>query len=169
MHFRCLAINNVMIHNNCDCYRKIYAIHGIMDDFLKRLPGYNLRRASTVILSELTDGLSELDLRPSDASMLITIDDHPRVTPSELGRILGIQRANMVPMVVRLEDRGEIVRIKRDGRSFGLELTQKGSELCNRAKAILLKYEENFLKRVPPEHREHLLPALRALWDHSAS
>tara|TARA_R110002124_G_scaffold174790_1_gene342586 strand:+ start:140 stop:562 length:423 start_codon:yes stop_codon:yes gene_type:complete len=140
-----------------------------MEDFLNRLPGYNLRRASTVILSELTDGLSELELRPSDASMLITIDSNPRITPSELGRILGIQRANMVPMVARLEDRGEIVRIKRDGRSFGLELTQQGSELCNRAKAILLEYEDRFLLRVPAEHREHLLPALRALWDQTSA
>ena len=137
-----------------------------MDDFLGRLPGYNLRRASTAILSELADGLSELELRPTDASILTTIGNNSRITPSKLGRILGIQRANMVPIVARLEERGAIIRIKRDGRSFGLELTQEGSELCNRAKAILLAYEERFLLRVPAEHREHLLPALRALWDH---
>lgn len=168
-HSRYLATINVILHSNYDCYINEYAIHGIMDDFLKHLPGYNLRRASTLILSELTEGLGELELRPSDASMLIIIGDHPRVTPSELGRILGIQRANMVPMVARLEDRGEIVRIKRDGRSFGLELTQKGSDQCNRAKAILLKYEERVLLRVPAEHREHLLPALRALWDDTSA
>lgn len=138
-----------------------------MDDFLGRLPGYNLRRASTAILSELTDGLSELELRPTDASMLITIGNQPGITPSQLGKILGIQRANMVPMVARLEERSAIVRIKRDGRSFGLELTQEGSELCAHAKAVLISYEERFLLRVPPEHREHLVPALRALWSHA--
>ena len=140
-----------------------------MDDFLGSLPGYNLRRASTAILSELSDGLSELELRPTDASMLITIGNNPWITSSKLGSILGIQRANMVPIVARLEERGAIVRINRDGRSFGLELTQEGRELCNRAKAILLAYEERFLLRVPAEHREHLLPALRALWDHTSA
>jgi len=136
-----------------------------MNDFLRELPGYNLRRASNAVLTELTDGLGELDFRPTDASMLITIDGNPHITPSELGRILGIQRANMVPMVARMEGRGAIKRIKLDGRSFGLELTKEGIILCERAKDILLAYEERFLERVPAEHREHLLPALRALWE----
>lgn len=140
-----------------------------MDDFLGCLPGYNLRRASTAILSELADGLSELELRPTDASMLITIGSKPGITPSRLGKILGIQRANMVPLVARLEERSAIVRIKRDGRSFELELTPEGCDLCTRAKAILIAYEERFLLRVPPEHREHLVPALRALWNHTYS
>lgn len=135
-----------------------------MSEFLENLPGYNLRRASNAVLAELMEGLCDLDFRPTDASMLITIESNPQITPSELGKILGIQRANMVPMVARMEKRDAIHRIKLDGRSFGLELTPQGIELCQRAKAILLAYEERFLLRVPAKHREHLLPALRAIW-----
>ena len=139
-----------------------------MSDFLENLPGYNLRRASNAVLGELNEGLSELDFRPTDASMLITIESNPMITPSDLGRMLGIQRANMVPMVTRLEKRDAIRRVKLDGRSFGLQLTPRGTELCEQAKAILVTYEERFLSRVPAEHRDHLLPALRALWNHSS-
>lgn len=135
-----------------------------MNDFLTNLPGYNLRRASTAVQTQLTDALAHLSLRPADFSMLITIKNEPRVTPSELGKQLGIQRANMVNMVTRLEERGAVSRIALDGRSYGLELTQTGIDLCAQAQEIVETLESELLMRVPPEHRDHLLPALHALW-----
>lgn len=140
-----------------------------MADFLLSLPGYHLRRAAGVMFADLCEALRPLDLRPADAAMLITIDDHPRITPSELGKILGIQRANMVPMVARMEERGAIFRTQLDGRSFGLELTPEGSALCVRARATMLAFEERLLERIPPQHREHLLPALEAIWSNQTA
>lgn len=136
-----------------------------MSDFLLSLPGYHLRRAANAVVAELTEALAPLDLRLTDASMLFTVADCPRITPSELGKVLGIQRANMVPMVARLEQRGVIFRTPLDGRSFGLELTPPGAELCRQARDILLACEVRLLERVPIAHRDHLVPALGALWD----
>lgn len=135
-----------------------------MADFLLSLPGYHLRRAAGVMFADLSEALRDLDLRPADAAMLITIDDRPRITPSELGKILGIQRANMVPMVARMEERGAVFRTPLDGRSFGLELTPEGTGLCASAKGIMLAFEERLLERIPAQHRDHFLPALKAIW-----
>ena len=96
--------------------------------------------------------------------MLVTIADNPRITPSDLGKALGIQRANMVPMVARMEERGVVARSPIDGRSFGLELTVQGTALCDEARQIMTTFEQRLLQRVPSEHRDHLLPALKALW-----
>ena len=135
-----------------------------MADFLASLPGYHLRRAANLVVAELGEALAPLDLRLTDAAMLVMIADNPRITPSDLGKALGIQRANMVPMVARIEERGAIARSPIDGRSFGLELTVKGSALCDEARQVMTTFEQALIQRVPPEHRDHLLPALKALW-----
>ena len=135
-----------------------------MADFLVSLPGYHLRRAANLVVAELGEALGPLDLRLADAAMLVTIADNPRITPSDLGKLLGIQRANMVPMVARMEERGVVARRPIDGRSFGLALTAQGMALCRKAREIMTAFEQALMQRVPPEHRDHLLPALKALW-----
>ena len=135
-----------------------------MKDPLTRLPGYALRRAANAMIAELASRLSEIGLRHTDASALILIDANSDVTASALGRLLDIQRANMVPLVGRLEAAGLIERKPLDGKSHSLELTDKGHRRLSEAKAIIEQFEGELLARVPAEHRAHLLPALNALW-----
>lgn len=135
-----------------------------MRDPLPDLPGYSLRRAANATAAELATRLSELELRQVDASILILIGDNPDVTASALGRQLDIQRANMVPLLKRLEDAGWIDRKPLDGKSQGLVLTAAGLEKRQQALAVIEQFETELLERIPPEHRDHLLPALNALW-----
>ncbi len=51
-----------------------------------------------------------------------------------------------------------------DGKSQGLALTPAGAKLCEKARAVIESFEAELLARIPPEHRDHLLPALNALW-----
>jgi len=136
-----------------------------MRDPLPRFPGYSLRRAANATAAELATRLADLDLRQVDASLLILIGENPDVTASALGRQLDIQRANMVPLLKRLEDAGLIDRKPLDGKSQGLVLTPEGEARCLQAKTIIERFEAEMLERVPEPHREHLLPALYALWN----
>jgi DNA-binding MarR family transcriptional regulator len=136
-----------------------------MRDPLPDFPGYSLRRAANATAAELSARLAEMDLRQVDASLLILIGENPDVTASALGRQLDIQRANMVPLLKRLEDAGLIDRKPLDGKSQGLVLTNEGVEKCRQAQAIIENFEAEMLERVPEPHREHLLPALYALWN----
>jgi DNA-binding MarR family transcriptional regulator len=136
-----------------------------MRDPLPEFPGYSLRRAANATAAELSSRLAPLELRQVDASLLMLIGANPDVTASALGRQLDIQRANMVPLLKRLEDAGLIDRKPLDGKSQGLVLTEAGEEKCQQAKAIIEAFEAEMLKRVPEPHREHLLPALYALWN----
>lgn len=135
-----------------------------MRDPLPGFPGYALRRAANATAAELAGRLAEVDLRQSDVSVMILIGENPGITASAVGRAVDIQRANMVPLLKRLEDAGLIARKPIDGKSQGLELTAPGRATLARARAIVEAFEGELLQRVPPEHRAHLLPALEALW-----
>ena len=135
-----------------------------MRDPLPSLPGYALRRAANATAAELAGRLNGLGLRQSDVSVLILIAENPGVTASALGRALDIQRANMVPLLNRLEDLGLIERAPIDKKSRGLALTAHGQERLAAARKVVEDFEADLIRRVPPEHRPHLLPALEALW-----
>jgi DNA-binding MarR family transcriptional regulator len=135
-----------------------------MDDPLIRFPGYALRRAANATAAELSARLAPLGLRQSDASLMMLLDANPGSTASSLGRQLDIQRANMVPILKRLEDAGLVRREALDRKSVGLELTESGSTLLARAREVINAFEAELYDRLPADHRDHLLPALNAIW-----
>jgi DNA-binding MarR family transcriptional regulator len=135
-----------------------------MTDPLSTYPGYALRRAATAMWTELTGRLADLVVRPVDATVLILMDEEPGLTASAIGRILDIQRANMVPLLKRLEAAGLIEKKPIDGKSLGLLLSPAGREQLIAVRRVIEEFEADLLSRVPAEHRPHLIPALNALW-----
>ena len=135
-----------------------------MRDPLPGFPGYVLRRAANATAAELATRLAPTGLRQSDVSVLILICENPGVTASAIGRELDIQRANMVPLLGRLEDAGLIERAPIDRKSLGLHLTEGGRARLGEARKVVEAFEAELLARLPAEHRAHLLPALEALW-----
>ena len=136
-----------------------------MKDPLIGLPGYVLRRAAAAALAGLNERLAPLALRHSDAAFLILIDTSPGITQSTAGRILDIQRANMVPFLARQERRGWVKRRKVDGRAQSLMLTSEGRSVLAKTRAIIDDYEAALIKRVPRKLRAGVLPILLALWN----
>lgn len=133
-------------------------------DPLRDRPGYALRRAANAMMAELTRRLAAIDLRIAEASVLLLLDRRTDATASEIGRVLDIQRANMVPLLARLEAAGLIERKPIDGKSQAVLLTPRGIDRRAEADAITTTFEEDLLARVAPTHRDHLVPALNALW-----
>jgi DNA-binding MarR family transcriptional regulator len=132
-------------------------------DTLAGLPGYTLRRAANAMMDELGSRLSAVDLRVSDASVLLLVDTRRDMTSSVIGKVLDIQRANMVPLLGRLEAAGLIARQPIDRKSQAILLTPHGLARLAEVKAITERFEVDLMARIPAEHREHFLPALRAL------
>ncbi len=139
-----------------------------MQDPLLNLAGYLLRRASSAALAELNARLAPLDLRHADVAMLMLAEAWPGLTQSAAGRVLGIQRANMVPFVEHLERRGLLRRRQVDRRSQALELTRSGRMLLKRARRVVSAHEAALLGRVPPGLRPVVVPVLTALWQGGA-
>jgi len=135
-----------------------------MIDTLKDLPGYALRRASTAMLADLNIRLEPLGVRHVEASVLLVIAGNPGVTQSKLGEVLGIQRANMTPLIARLEERGWLARTPIDGRSHGLILSAAGRDARAAISAVVASHELALINRIAPEHRSGFKAALDALW-----
>lgn len=135
-----------------------------MNDPLDTLPGYLLRRVSNSLHDEFSAMLSKIGLRASDASALFLIEANPKITPSALGQLLGIQRANMVPIIARLEKEGLTRRVALDGRSYGMSFTAKGQKTYTQVHSIIQEHEANILNRIPAKSREHFAAGLKALW-----
>ncbi len=136
-----------------------------MKDPLAKLPGYVLRRASAATLAELNQRLEPLKLRHAEVAFLLLIDSSRGLSQSEAGRILDIQRANMVPFVSRLERRGLVDRTKVDGRSQALRLTAGGRAMLAKVRRVVDRFEASLMDRVPEKMRPMVLPILMALWN----
>jgi len=97
---------------------------------LETLLGYQLRRASSVLMSDLAERLAELGLRTTEASILVVLEAEPLITQSEIGRRLAIQRANMAPLIAGLTARDLIERTAGPGPARPLKLSKKGLALA---------------------------------------
>jgi DNA-binding MarR family transcriptional regulator len=111
---------------------------------LDRLLGYQLRRASAVMMADLARELADLEMRPAEVTALLVIAETPGCSQTEVGQVLGIKRANMVPIVSRLMDRGLIDRERADGRSHALRVTETGAEVVADALARIERHEARF-------------------------
>ncbi len=133
-------------------------------DVLSNLPGYALRRAANAMMSDLATRLGEADLRISDASVLMIIGKRTDLTSSEIGKVLDIQRANMVPLLNRLEQSDLIIRKPIDRKSSAIILTDAGVERLEIARGIMHAFENDLISRIPAHHREAFVSSLNALW-----
>jgi DNA-binding MarR family transcriptional regulator len=135
----------------------------VIEDPLRDLPGYALRRVSAAIMARLAARLAKLDLRPSEATVLLVIAANPGIIQSEVGRLLGIASANMAPLVARLADRNLVTREAVDGRSQGLTLSDAGRRVTLKARSIMDDLEADLTSRIPAAERATFLKVLNAL------
>ena len=133
------------------------------DDPLRSLPGYLLRRAANAMMMELSSRLATIDVRVSDASVIMLIEARTDLTSSDIGKVLDIQRANMVPLLNRLENAGLVERRPINRKSQAIVLTASGQVRLSAIKEITNRFESDLLERIPLKHRVHLVPALLSL------
>ena len=95
---------------------------------------------------------------------MLLIGANPGIAASAVGRELEIQRANLTRILGRLEAEGLLARELLDGKSHAVALTAAGRKLHSRLAEVVADFERSLIERIPDEHREHLLPALQALW-----
>jgi DNA-binding MarR family transcriptional regulator len=131
---------------------------------LAPLFGYQLRRASAAAMDELARDLAEVGVRPTEGSVLMLVGANPGVKASDVGRELGIQRANMTPLVAALERRGLLEREPVDGRSHGLQLTAAGKATRDRTLAVMQMHDRRLLQRVRSQGAERLAADLEQVW-----
>ncbi len=125
--------------------------------------GYFVRRVQVWVFQDLIAQLSVLDLSPAQFSVLAVIAANPGLSQSELAGTLGIERARLVRLLHRLEQRGLTQRLPSvaDGRRHALRLTREGQRVLARAKALSEEHEAGLVERLGEERYRLLMEAVR--------
>lgn len=135
---------------------------GLADPF-DGLVGYQLRRASLLMASDLAERLESLDLTMTSLSVLLMIEANPGVRQTELSKALGIRTGNLAPLVAGFAGRGLIDRNPTDKRSHGLGLTAAGRSLASLAWEKIRQSEARFAPCVSADERTMLNTLVAAL------
>jgi DNA-binding MarR family transcriptional regulator len=137
-------------------------------DPLEDLLGYQLRRASMAMMIPLVEAFGTLGLRLTEAVIIWFVQANPGCNQGEIGRALGIQRTNMVPIVAGLVEDGLIEREAADGRTHALSLTAKGKTMQNRIARAARDHEQAFFGDLDDARKAALRQILLSIRETSA-
>jgi DNA-binding MarR family transcriptional regulator len=116
--------------------------------------GYQLRRVDMLSMEALQDEMSKLGVPPGRATALAYIGLHPGCDQTELGNVLGINRASTMAAVNNLVSIGVVERRPgRDRRSNALHLTEAGHRLRAEVVQLTADHEEWFFASLTSEER----------------
>lgn len=125
--------------------------------------GYQLRRASALLMAELGRLLAPTGLRPTEVSVLLVIRANEGCQQGAIGELLGIKPTNMVPLTARLVKGGLVDRGRADGRSHALSLTAAGRAMATTVSRLVDQHEAAIQSRLDPPTRDHLIDSLTRL------
>jgi DNA-binding MarR family transcriptional regulator len=125
--------------------------------------GYFIRRLQIWVFQDFISTLKGIDVSPAQFSVLVVTGANRGPSQAELAATLGIERARLVRLLHRLEERGLIQRLpsSADGRRHALQLTPRGRSLLTRAKALAARHEKRLSEKLGTERHKILLDALR--------
>jgi DNA-binding MarR family transcriptional regulator len=132
-------------------------------DPLQTMLGYQLRRASVAAMTALADELATLDLKPSEASLIMLVGANPGCTQSAIGRALPAKSANLVPLVNQLVAIGALERTPGRGRAVALSLSKAGRALHAKVTRAFERNERVLSRHLGEDARGSMLTALRQI------
>jgi len=139
----------------------------LMFEELDGLLGYRLRRAQGAMHRDFMAAVASLDLTQKQAATLWLINGNPGVAQVAVAAALGMDRATMMAIIDRLEERHLVIRQRSstDRRRQELYLTPAGQGALRQAKARIAKHEKRFKSLFTAAELESLLTALQRLQD----
>lgn len=129
---------------------------------LPGLVGYRLRRAQLAAFRNFSRRFEPFGIRPTQLGVLTIVARNPGLTQSRVGAALGIKRANLVPLLNELEERGLVARERAsfDRRSHALHLTEAGEALFRDLLAREAEHEAEITALIGETGRRRLVELL---------
>lgn len=130
---------------------------------LDGLLGYQLRRAQGAMHRDFMAAVASFELTQKQAATLWLIQANAGVSQAEIAAALGMDRATMMALTDRLEDRGLVIRKRStvDRRRQDLYLTPAGQNMLRKCKARIAEHEEKFHSLFTASELASLLEALK--------
>jgi DNA-binding MarR family transcriptional regulator len=130
---------------------------------LDGLLGYQLRRAQGAMHRDFLAAVSDFGLTQKQAAALWLIQANGGVSQVEVAAALGMDRATMMAVTDRLEDRGFVTRKRSttDRRRQELHLTPSGQSTLRKCKLRISEHEEKFRAMFTASELAALISALK--------
>ena len=140
-----------------------FAAPELMFAELDGLLGYLLRRAQGAMHRDFMAAVAEFELTQKQAATLWLIQANAGVSQVEVAAALGMDRATMLGLIDRLEDRGFVLRKRSttDRRRQELYLTPAGQNTLRKCKTKIADHEEKFRELFTAAELNSLLEALK--------
>jgi DNA-binding MarR family transcriptional regulator len=134
----------------------------LMFEELDSLLGYRMRRAQGAMHRDYMATVANLALTQKQTATLWLINANPGVSQVSIAGALGMDRATMMSVTDRLEERGLLVRKRSsvDRRRQELYLTPSGQSTLRKVKARIAEHEARFKALFKPAELAALLAAL---------
>jgi DNA-binding MarR family transcriptional regulator len=134
----------------------------LLFDDLDALLGYRVRRAQGAVHRDYMTAVAGLDLTQKQTATLWLINANPGVSQVSLAASLGMDRATVMSVIDRLEDRGFVTRQRSvsDRRRQELYLTPAGQGILRKVKARIAAHERRFTECFKPAELAALMSAL---------
>jgi len=137
----------------------------ISDATLRRLIGYNMKRAFNVVSADLARTLAPFELRMLTFTALTLVSDNPGLSQSQLAQAMQVERPNLVVIVDELETRGLITRdrVPSDRRTYALRITPEGARLLAKATRAVSTHESQIMGGLTEAEEHALIAALNRI------
>lgn len=134
---------------------------------LTQMTGYALRRAQIWHFRDLKARFKLHDISLAQFSVLYVVDINPGLAQARIAEALAIERARLVLMLDRLEERGLLVRSrsKADRRSHALHLTPAGRDMLKVLLDVQAEHEERITALLGTTGRTDLIRLLAPFQD----
>jgi DNA-binding MarR family transcriptional regulator len=139
----------------------------LMFEELDGLLGYTLRRAQGAMHRDFMAAVAELELTQKQTATLWLISANPGVSQVSVAAALDMDRATMMSITDRLEERGLVIRKRSsvDRRRQELYLTPAGISRLRKVKARIAEHEARVKALFKPAELAALLDALKKFQD----
>src|SRR5688572_22125041 len=140
-----------------------FAAPELMFQELDGLLGYRLRRAQGAMHRDFMAMVAELELTQKQTATLWLIQANPGVAQVSVAAALGMDRATMMSITDRLEERSLVIRKRStvDRRRQELYLTPAGQNTLRKVKTRITEHEKRVKALFSPAELESLLSALQ--------
>lgn len=130
---------------------------------LDSLLGYQLRRAQGAMHRDFMAAVADFGLTQKQMATLWLIQANPGVSQAELAAALAMDRATMMAVTDRLEERELVIRKRssNDRRRQDLHLTPAGAGTLRKCKTRIAEHEEKFRALFTAPELASLLEALK--------
>ena len=132
---------------------------------LAKSPSHLLHRAQQLAADRFARALGSDNVTLRQFAVLAAISGKSGQTQTDLVNATGIDRSTLADMVLRMEERGLLIRgrAEDDGRAKSVSLTSAGRSAFNTAGPSAKAADDALLAAIPRAKRSALIEALQAL------